>query len=68
MIGFYFLGLFRVVVLLGVLIGIYEVLEFRDKDLNRFFGKGKMIIKYFWERWWEFLDIIVFSFEMKFCK
>lgn len=30
----------RVVVLLGVLIGIFEVVEFRDGDKKRYMGKG----------------------------
>ena len=57
----------------GASTGIYEALELRDKDPNRFLGKGKMIIKYFQERWssCEFLDIKIclhFSSEVKFCK
>lgn len=54
--GFIFLGSFRAAVPSGASTGIYEALELRDKDPNRFLGKGKMIIKYFPERWWEFLD------------
>ena len=48
--GFYFLGSFRAAVPSGASTGIYEALELRDKDPNRFLGKGKMIIKYFPER------------------
>jgi len=44
---FYFLGLFRAAVPSGASTGIYEALELRDKDPDRFLGKGKIIINYF---------------------
>lgn len=41
----FIVGMFRVVVFSGVLIGIYEVLEMRDKDFKFYYGKGSLYIR-----------------------